>query len=152
MSQCTFPVCPSSPPECIFEAFLESGYYYQLNDQQRQAAQRDPRGWLLSHPYLYGAYPNYFSQTCTGYTQPSSPSGGGVGGGGGGGGGGSDWLKPFEEFGGWLLQVGQGITNFINTVGNVYAEMVTATGRYPIGAIILIVFIIVLAVLFKVII
>ena len=63
--QCTFPVCPSSPSQCILEAFKESGYFQQLNYQQQQAAQSNPSGWLSSHPYLYGMYPAYFTQNCS---------------------------------------------------------------------------------------
>jgi len=175
---CVFPVCLSSPPECIFQAFLQSGYYYQLNPQQREAARSNPVGWLQAHPYLYSAYPSYFSQTCpsttpspgspqwgqilssigcapvygplclvesgiqtyTGYTPPppppNNPSSGGS----------YDWEKPFADFGGFLLKVGAGINEFIRTIGSTYAEMVTATGRYPWGAIILFVFILVAAV------
>jgi len=55
-------------------------------------------------------------------------------------------MTPFEEFGGWLLQVGAGINQFIQTIGNTYAEMVRVTGQYPWGAIILFVFILVIAV------
>jgi len=166
--QCTFPVCPSSPPECILEAFMQSGYFYQLNPQQQQAARSNPAGWLQGHPYLYSAYPQYFSQTClpmnpgpgsqqwgeyvqyqrqtygivtyTGYTPPSpphnNPSSGGS----------YSWMTPFEEFGGWLLQVGAGINQFIQTIGSTYAEMVRVTGQYPWGAIILFVFILVIAI------
>jgi hypothetical protein len=96
----------------------------------------------------WGEYVQYGQQTYdnivtyTGSTPPSPP---------GGGGGGSDWMKPFEEFGGWLVQVGAGINQFIQTVGSTYSEMVRTTGQYPWGAIILIAFVIVLAVLFKVI-
>jgi len=167
-TQCTFPVCPSSPSECILEAFMQSGYYYQLNQQQRQAAQSNPSGWLQGHPYLYGAYPYYFSQTClpmnpgpgspwwsqyiqqqeetynnqtyTGSTPPSpppnNPSSGGS----------YSWMTPFEEFGGFLLKVGAGINDFIQTVGSTYSEMVSTTGRYPWGAIILFVFIFIVAI------
>ena len=55
-------------------------------------------------------------------------------------------MKPFEEFGGFLLKVGSGINQFIQTVGSTYSEMVSTTGKYPVGAIILFVFILVVAI------
>ena len=62
---CSFPVCPSSPPECIIQAFQASGYWSQLNSQQQASAQSNPSGWLSGHPYLYNAYPAYFTSNCS---------------------------------------------------------------------------------------
>jgi hypothetical protein len=55
-------------------------------------------------------------------------------------------MTPFEEFGGFLLKVGAGINDFIQTVGSTYSEMVSTTGRYPLGAIILFAFIFIVAI------
>jgi len=67
MSQvlCNFPVCPNSPPQCIIQAFQLSGYWQLLNSQQQQSAQSNPSGWLSGHPYLYDAYPAYFTSDCS---------------------------------------------------------------------------------------
>jgi len=67
MSQvlCNFPVCPSSPPQCIIQAFQLSGYWQLLNSQQQQAAQSNPGSWLAGHPYLYSTYPAYFTSDCS---------------------------------------------------------------------------------------
>jgi hypothetical protein len=59
---CTYPVTPNSDPKCILQAFIDSGYYGLLNASQRAAAQADPVGWLIAHPYLYSAYPSFFAQ------------------------------------------------------------------------------------------
>jgi hypothetical protein len=68
---CTFPVCPSSPSQCIIAAFQQSGYFSSLEvfnpsnyKQLQQAAMANPSGWLSSHTYLYTAYPNYFAPSC----------------------------------------------------------------------------------------
>jgi len=68
---CVFPVCPSSPSQCIIAAFQQSGYFSSLEvfnpsnyRQLQQAAMANPSGWLSSHPYLYSTYPNYFSPSC----------------------------------------------------------------------------------------
>jgi hypothetical protein len=45
-----------------------------------------------------------------------------------------------------LIQVGSGINQFIQTVGSTYSEMVSTTGQYPWGAIILFVFILIAAI------
>jgi len=72
---CTFPVTENSPPECILLAFKQSGYFDLLNQQQKEAATRDPVGWLKSHPYLYNAYPNYFRKVPEPTSPPTTPSG-----------------------------------------------------------------------------
>ena len=64
-SLCNFPVCPSSPPQCIIQAFQLSGYWQLLNSQQQQSAQSNPGSWLSGHPYLYDAYPAYFTSDCS---------------------------------------------------------------------------------------
>jgi hypothetical protein len=70
---CNFPVCSSSPPSCILAAFKQSGYFSLLNPDQQAAAQSDPVGWLNSHPYLYAAYPQYFSSNCGAPITPGRP-------------------------------------------------------------------------------
>lgn len=64
-----FPVTPSSNPNDIMEAFIRSGYWSALEASVRagiyptsylDSARKDPRGWLVTHPYLYSAYPEYF--------------------------------------------------------------------------------------------
>jgi hypothetical protein len=220
---CSFPVCPSSPPSCILEAFQQSGYFSLLNSQQQAAAQSDPVGWLNSHPYLYSAYPQYFNATCGAPVTPGRPPDYLVSGGnydyliqqnavqtatqinqnpqsnpnwweqvlkyayagfslgptllqslymqqnsppqgspnnpppppqipqGNGypntGGQVPDWLRPFEDFGGWLLAVGKGINDFLNTLGNVYTAAVTVSGEHPLGVVMLIVFFLAIALL-----
>ena len=74
--QCTFPVCPSSPSQCIIAAFQQSGYFDSLETfnpnnykQLQQEAVSNPSGWLSSHPYLYTSYSNYFAPSC--YTTSS---------------------------------------------------------------------------------
>jgi hypothetical protein len=219
---CNFPVCPSSPPSCILAAFQQSGYFSLLNSQQQAAAQSDPVGWLNVHPYLYDAYPQYFSSTCgapvtpgrppdylvsgnpdyliqqnavqtaaqinqyaqstpswweqvlryayAGYSlgptllqellmhqnappqgspnnpppPPQTPPGyypntGGQR---------PEWLLPFEDFGNWLLNVGKGVNDFLNTLGNVYAEAVTVSGEHPLGVVMLVVFFMALVAIF----
>ncbi len=59
-----------------------------------------------------------------------------------------DWLLPFDQFGSWLLSVGKGINDFLNTLGNVYTEAVTASGEHPLGVVMLIVFFLAIALLF----
>jgi hypothetical protein len=171
-------------------------------------------GWLNAHPYLYSAYPQYFSSTCGAPVAPGRPpdyltqqnatqaaaqvnqsaqnsqnlwqeflqnlqwgflgqgivppslqqqntppqgspnnpnpppqipqqngypnTGGQV----------PDWLLPFDQFGSWLLSVGKGINDFLNTLGNVYTEAVTASGEHPLGVVMLIVFFLAIALLF----
>ncbi len=211
---CNFPVCPSSPPSCILAAFQQSGYFSLLNQQQQAAAQSDPVGWLNAHPYLYDAYPQYFSSTCgapvtpgrppdyliqqnaaqaaiqinqsaqnsqnlwqeflqnlrwwflgqgvvppslqqqnappqgspnnpppppqipqgTGYPNTNNQV--------------PDWLLPFDQFGNWLLSVGKGINDFLNTLGNVYAQAVAVSGEHPLGVVMLIVFFLALVAIF----
>jgi len=72
---CTFPVTENSPPECILLAFKQSGYFDLLNEQQKEAATRDPVGWLKIHPYLYSAYPNYFRKVPEPTSPPVNPGG-----------------------------------------------------------------------------
>jgi len=94
----------------------------------------------------WGEYVQYGQQTYdnivtyTGSTPPSPPSNNPSSG------GSYSWMTPFEEFGGFLLKVGAGINQFIQTVGSTYSEMVSTTGQYPWGAIILFVFILVAAI------
>jgi len=73
---CTFPVCPSSPSQCIIAAFQQSGYFSSLEifnpsnyQQLQQQAMANPSGWLSSHSYLYNTYSNYFAPSC--YTTSS---------------------------------------------------------------------------------
>jgi len=73
---CTFPVCPSSPSQCIIAAFQQSGYFNSLEvfnpnnyKQLQQEAIANPSGWLSSHTYLYNTYSNYFAPSC--YTTSS---------------------------------------------------------------------------------
>ena len=68
---CTFPVCPSSPSQCIIAAFQQSGYFSSLEvlnpsnyKQLQQEAMANPSGWLSSHSYLYNTYPDYFAPSC----------------------------------------------------------------------------------------
>jgi hypothetical protein len=56
-----------------------------------------------------------------------------------------EWLLPFEDFGGWLLSVGKGVNDFLNTLGNVYTEAVTASGEHPLGVVMLIIFFLAIA-------
>jgi len=73
--QCTFPVCPSSPSQCIIAAFQQSGYFSALESlnsnykQLEQEAMANPSGWLSSHTYLYTSYSDYFAPSC--YTTSS---------------------------------------------------------------------------------
>ena len=90
--------------------------------------------------YVQNQQQTYGNQTYTGSTPPSPPSGNPSSG------GSYNWMTPFEEFGGWLVQVGSGINQFIQTIGSTYSEMVSTTGQYPWGAIILFVFILVIAI------
>ena len=69
---CTFPVCPQSDPGCIMDAFMQSGYWSMLTPQQQQAAQQDPNGWLQGHPWLYSAFPGYFTPNCSVENAPTS--------------------------------------------------------------------------------
>jgi len=68
--QCTFPVCPSSPSQCIIAAFQQSGYFSALEalnsnyKQLEQEAMANPSGWLSSHTYLYTSYSDYFAPSC----------------------------------------------------------------------------------------
>jgi hypothetical protein len=70
-TSCTFPVTVNSPPACITQAFKQSGYYDQVQQlvasgqedaTYAKTMDSDPSAWLHSHPYLYNAYPQYFSQ------------------------------------------------------------------------------------------
>ncbi len=59
-----------------------------------------------------------------------------------------DWLLPFDQFGNWLLSVGKGINDFLNTLGNVYAQAVAVSGEHPLGVVMLIVFFLALVAIF----
>ena len=59
-----------------------------------------------------------------------------------------DWLLPFDQFGNWLLSVGKGVNDFLNTLGNVYSEAVTVSGENPLGVVMLIVFFLALVAIF----
>ncbi len=59
-----------------------------------------------------------------------------------------DWLLPFDQFGNWLLSVGKGINDFLNTLGSVYSEAVTVSGEHPLGVVMLIVFFLALVAIF----
>jgi len=79
-NQCTFPVCPSSPSQCIIAAFQQSGYFSSLEvfnpsnyNQLQQEAMANPSGWLSSHSYLYNTYSDYFAQSCN-TTSSGGPS------------------------------------------------------------------------------
>ena len=73
---CTFPVCPSSPSQCIIAAFQQSGYFSSLEifnpsnyKQLQQQAMANPSEWLSTHSYLYTTYSDYFAPSC--YTTSS---------------------------------------------------------------------------------
>ena len=69
---CTFPVTVNSSPDCILQAYHDSGYWNLIDAQHQSWAESDPVGYLKAHPYLYDAYPQYFAQTPSTTTPPPS--------------------------------------------------------------------------------
>jgi hypothetical protein len=94
-----------------------------LNQQQNAPPQGSPNNPPPSPQIPPGYYPN------TGGQRP-------------------EWLLPFEDFGNWLLSVGKGINDFLNTLGSVYSEAVTVSGEHPLGVVMLIVFFLALVAIF----
>ncbi len=147
---CSFPVTLESPPNCILQAFKQSGYYSMLTPDQQSAASQDPAGWLSSHPYLFTVYPNYFSQQAPSTSQtmpwsynPTSNTSTQYGSGTGSDSSGTpNWMKPFEgvayelnKFGGWIVDMTtKGIPSLVQAPANALATVIESAGRYPVGA------------------
>lgn len=58
-----YPVTTKSTEQDIYNAMVDSGYIAAAGANNPEFATNDPLSQLQSHPYLYTAYPNFFSQT-----------------------------------------------------------------------------------------
>ena len=62
---CPFPVTVNSDPQCILQAYMDSGYWNMIDASHQAAAKADPVGYLQNHPWLYTAFPTFFTQVST---------------------------------------------------------------------------------------